>query len=222
MRCSRLGKLEVGGLTAMQPAINLVCTRCTDGNHSGLQRWYNDHAQLLMASPQLQGGELFRLKETTERIDYLCLYHFASLADFPAFDSGQVMSQVRELSNAAPGRSSIDIVKRTQYERVLHRRWMARDESNVQASLFQLPSALLPDTVRWLNDVVYALHEAGSVQSLQAYTAQAGECSELFVLLHTDQAVPVAWHEASSAYVKRPELNLLWQSQAQRIAQWLR
>ncbi|MBS7807414.1 hypothetical protein [Variovorax sp. PCZ-1] len=206
----------------MPPAINLVCTRCTDGNHAALQRWYNDHAQLLMASEALRSAELYQLESTTAAIDYFCLYHFDQLDAFEAFDSGDVMSHVRELSQAAPGRSSIDIVKRTQYERVLHRRWNAEQGISVQASLLSLESASLHEATRWLNDVLYGLHLQQPLQSAQVYAMQQGKHSELFVLLETSRRLPTDWHAQESIYAARADLRCIWQMQARRIAAWLK
>lgn len=209
----------------MLSAINLVCTRCTDGNHAALQRWYNDHAQLLMASPQLQGAELFKLQSTTASMDYFCLYHFEELGDFSAFDTGSVMSDVRELSNAAPGRSSIEIVKRTQYERVLHRRWApCTGMGHVQASLLSMPHQSMQEMLRWFNDVLYGLQLHHGLCSAQVYLAKSEQQLEIFVLLHTEPGVllPADWHTVQSEYAQRPELTLLWQEQAKRIGQWHR
>lgn len=209
----------------MPTAINLVCTRCTDANPAALQRWYNDHAQLLMVSHQLQRVELFRFDQTTASINYFCLYHFAQLADFSAFDCGDVMSQVRDLSNAAPGRSSVEMVKRTQYERLIHRVWLAQAHgARMQASLFTLPSDHLPTTTRWLNDVLYALHLAHPLHTAQVYaTSEAGQ-TELFVLLQSASSHPLPsdWHTLKSSYATRPSIQLHWQALSERVAQWLR
>ncbi len=256
-------------LRNMHAVINLVCTRCTDDNHMALQRWYNDHVQLLMVSSELRAAALLRLDQTTASINYLCLYQFADLAEFDAFDSGDVMRQVRDLSNAALGRSSVEIIKRTQYKRVLHRRWPARRCGSVQASLFVLSSddlgenglakkslaekslaeKSLAEAVRWLNDVLYALHLAQPLQSAEIYAAQAGEKTELFVLLQSadsmstgseparsepassepaksqlasSQSIAGDWHTMESPYAARPSLQLQWQAQGERVAQWLR
>lgn len=209
----------------MPPAINLVGTRCTDQNHAALQRWYNDHAQLLMASPQLQSAELFRLQHSTASMDYLCLYHFAAISEFPAFDSGDVMANVRELSNIAPGRSSIEIVKRTQYERMLNRRWSMEQGGHIQASLLALREGGMQEVVRWLNDVLYTLHLQIPLQSAQVYAAKMGntpERTELFVMLQSEQALPTDWHAWNSAYSARANTQAIWQTQAERIGQWLK
>jgi hypothetical protein len=175
-----------------------------------------------MASPQLQSSELFKLASSTASIDYFCLYHFDRLSDFPAFDSGDVMSQVRELSNAALGRSSIEIVKRTQYERVLHRRWGSGEGASIQASLLTLCEGSSQEAVRWLNDVLYELHLQKPLQSAQVYAARVAEQTELFVMLQSEQPVATDWHAWNSAYSSRANIQPIWQTQAERIGQWLK
>lgn len=215
----------------MPQAINLVFTRCTDSNHAAVQRWYNDHAQLLMASQELQHAELFRFEQSPVQMDYFCLYHFAQLSAFAAFDRGKVMAQVRDMSNAAPGRSSIEIVQRTQYERILHRNWPAQaseagrgQQAHFQASLFCLPSAGRAETTRWLNDVFYPLHLNQGLQSAQVYARDASDRLEIFVLLQSlhAQALPLDWPMQESTYAARPSVQLLWQSLAQPVAAWRR
>lgn len=215
----------------MPQAINLVFTRCTDGNHAALQRWYNDHAQLLMASQQLQSAELFRSAHETTQIDYFCFYHFEALENFSAFDTGDVMAQVRDLSHAAPGRRSIEVVKRTQYERVLHRKWAHELEghggeiqASFQASLLTLSRGGMFENIRWLNDTLYALHLKYTLRCAEVYASEAGDQAELFVLLQSAQAdpLPLDWHMLESDYAQRPNIHLLWQAQADRIGAWLR
>jgi ATP-dependent helicase/nuclease subunit A len=41
-------------LAAMPTLINLVATRCLDGDHAMMFRWYNDHVHLLMGCDALQ------------------------------------------------------------------------------------------------------------------------------------------------------------------------
>lgn len=207
----------------MLQAINLVCTRRTDHDPALLERWYNDHAQLLMASPELQSAELFRFNSTTEGMDYFCLYHFAALERFAAFDSGEVMAKVRELSNTAPGRSSIEIVRRTQFERLLHRQWLAGEGGAAQVSLFTLQSYALSEATRWLNDVLYALHLKHLLRSAHVYATRTNT-PELFVLLQAGgpDLLPLNWHTWESPYASRPNMRPIWQAQAERIAQWLR
>lgn len=214
-------------------AINLVSTRCTDGDHAALQSWYNDHAQLLMASPELESAELFRLTKTTAAIDYFCLYHFKKLGDFSSFDSSAVMGQARDLSQAAAGRESIEIVKRVQYERLLYRRWAAGDSSFVQASLLRIQGSLrgnlhgdlhdsLPHATRWLNGVIYQMQANNPLQLAQVYAVDAGDGIELFAVLQSPKPLPQNWHASDSPYAPRPSIELQWQARAERVAQWLR
>ena len=76
----------------MHTFVNLVATRCKTGDHAALFRWYNDHIHILMQFDGLQRAALFRRAAVAAAGDgarapeYLCLYDFASQADFMAFD----------------------------------------------------------------------------------------------------------------------------------------
>lgn len=211
------------------PAINLVCTCCTDGDRESLERWYNDHAQLLMASPQLLRAQLFRVEQaeaTSPSLpapDYFCLYHFSELADFAAFDSGLVMDRVRELSNAAAGRQSIEIVKRTQFVRVLHRQFASPSQAaSVHAMLFTAPQQSAEALVRWLNDALYAASTRQALSHAQAYLAENAQGLELLLLSNGEQALPADWHLSPSPYAQRPDLLPVWRLAATPISHWLR
>lgn len=212
-----------------RPGINLVCTRCTDGDRASLERWYNDHAQLLMASPQLLQAQLFRVG-SAEAVapsspvpDYFCLYHFSRIADFAAFDSGAVMDKVRELSNAASGRQSIEIVKRTQYVRLLNRQFAAPAQPvGTQALLFTAAQQSRESLARWLNDALYAASKRQSLSIAQAYLAETAQGSELLILVASEQALPVDWHLSHSPYAERPELVPVWRLGATPIGSWQR
>lgn len=208
----------------MLPAINLVCTRCTDANTGALERWYNDHAQLLMASHALQSAELFKMISTAESIDYFCLYRFGQLSDFAAFDTGEVMAKVRDLSNAAPGRSSIEIVKRTQYERMLHRQWPSSEDqdSRFTACLLAIKPSQLDRVLRWLNDVLYGMQISHGLSAAQVYAAPVDGSMELFVVLQSSWELPEQWYGATSDFAPCPDIQLLWQEQALPLAKWLR
>lgn len=212
-----------------QLAINWVCTRCTNGDHDGLTRWYNDHAQLLLASPQLLRAQLYRVTRADARIakptapDYFCLYHFARLDDFAAFDSGAVMNRVRTLSNAAPGRASVDIVKRTQYVSLLNRQFEhSAPTAGVEAVLLTSATQDPAELVRWLNDVLYELSRRQQMASAQAYWSQQAQGGELLLILSMNHSPAADWYLASSPFAKGPSLDPVWALSAQPLAAWLR
>ena len=211
------------------PAINLVCTRCTDGDRRALERWYNDHAQLLMASPQLAQARLFRVEHVEAASpslptpDYFCLYYFSKIADFAAFDSGPVMDRVRELSNAAQGRQSIEIVKRKQFVRVLHRQFGSPSQAvSVQAMLFTVPQQSIEPLVRWLNDALYTASTQQALSGAQAYLAETAQGLELLLLVTSERALPPNWHLSHSPYAERPTLQPVWRLGAALMFDWLR
>lgn len=157
------------------PTINLVCTRCTDGNHIALQRWYADHVHLLLAAPELQQAQLFRCTQplTGQPPDYICMYAFASVEAFEAFEHGQPKQQATELTNTAAGRSSIEIVQRAQYARKLHRQWPAPSSPGSPnwglVACLQSASSWTLATERWLADQLQALRACTPLIAAQAY-----------------------------------------------------
>ncbi len=157
------------------PTINLVCTRSLDGNHIALQRWYADHVHLLLATPELQQAQLFRCTQPLagQPPDYFCMYAFASVEAFEAFEHGKPKQQATELTHAAIGRSSIEIVQRTQYVRKLHRQWPApsspSDPTWRLAVCLQSASSWTLATERWLADQLQALRACTPLIAAQVY-----------------------------------------------------
>lgn len=216
------------------PTINLVCTRCLDGNHIALQRWYADHVHLLLAAPELQQAQLFRVAQPLagKPPDYFCMYEFASLAAFDAFEHGQPKARATELTNAAAGRSSIEIVQRTQYVRWLHGQWPA--PSHEQGTTWRLAACLQSDAAwaldaqRWLADHLQALRSCAPLIGAQAYSGQAqaqqcfialdfagGDAQAIWPMLQTLLAQPALYGQA-------PTVQTLWAASAAPVQAWLR
>lgn len=168
--------------------MNLVCTRCTDGQHLALQRWYGDHVHLLLAAPELQQAQLFRISQPLagQPPDYFCMYEFASMAAFEAFEQGQPKAQATLLTNAAAGRGSVEIVQRTQYTRWLHRTWPAPSESSGEPwRLVVCISSSAEWTLgaqRWLADQLQALRGCAPLLRAQAFVQQ-DQASQAFLSL---------------------------------------
>ncbi len=218
---------------AMHPVINCVNTRCTEGNHALLQSWYADHVHLLLASPQLMGAQLHRcvLALHGQPPDYACAYEFSSWADFEQFESGVEKAQATQLTNAAAGRSAIEIVQRVQYARVMNRRFGAAPAAAPQGLLIQLemPSAQPQASARWL---AHTLQEARS--ALPLHSAQVlmgiqeshlwqlhlsmgpGDPSQAWALLETLLQQPARYGHA-------PEnRKVRWVAATVPVMQWLR
>jgi hypothetical protein len=216
----------------MQPTINLVSTRCTDGNHLALQRWYADHVHLLLAAPELQRVQLFRCGQPLAGLppDYFCVYEFANRDAFQAFEHGQPKAQAAQLTNAAAGRSSIEIVQRTQYLRWLHRQWPSHQQSEPWrlAICLQSEGAWTLDAQRWLADQLQALRACAPLlraqgfvqhdQAVQAHIALdfAGDQAEnVWPLLQELFALP-------GLYGQTQTLQINWAASASPVQAWLR
>jgi hypothetical protein len=216
------------------PTINLVCTRCLDGNHIALQRWYADHVHLLLAAPELQQAQLFRFAQPLagQPPDYFCMYEFASMAAFEAFEHGAPKAQATALTNAAAGRSSIEIVQRTQYARWLHRSWPApAHEWGATwrlAACLQSDAAWSLDAQRWMADQLQALRSCAPLIAAQAYSGYgqaeqcfialdfaAGEAQAIWLMLQALLAQPALYGQA-------PAVQTLWAASASPVQAWLR
>ncbi|NJS35546.1 MAG: hypothetical protein HC765_02470 [Brachymonas sp.] len=168
---------------------NLVSTRCRDGNHKALQHWYSDHLQLLLTSPHLESAHLLRCDTALQgdAPDYLCIYEFASSMAFDQFEQGAEKARATELTNAAAGRSSIDITQREQFVRLLSCSWGADSSAPKQRLLLQLN---LPQSsgdslaaLRWFNA---QLHQARSTMPLFGASLYAGQSKPDLWLAHLE------------------------------------
>ncbi len=225
-----------------QPAVNLVCTRATDGNHIALRRWYADHVHLLLAAPELRQATLYRCNEPLagQPPDYFCIYEFASYDDFLGFEHGQPKARATELTNAATGRSSIEIVQRTQYLRWLHRQWPvpAKERGSQHSSQYGLPWHLAVclsseagwtlDAQRWLADHLQALQSCSPLISAQAFCG-ANEKNQAFIKLEfAGGEAKVIWPllqdqlSQSALYGQLPQLETVWAARAAVLQEWLR
>ncbi len=201
----------------MNPAINLVCTRCVDGDHAALQRWYNDHLHLLLRAPELRLATLYRrVGEAAGAPDYFCVYDFDSRAAFLAFEHGEAMAESRVATQAARGWGSIEIVQRTQYQRWLRRQWAAPQVPAGQAPVFLAASltaepaaGALPQReqlVRWMNDRLHTTAPGWPLRAASMYLGAEGR--EVFVLLECaaapadegDGGLARLWTEGDAAY----------------------
>ncbi len=216
------------------PTINLVCTRCTDGNHIALRRWYADHVHLLLSAPELRHAALHHCREPLagQPPDYFCIYEFASHDDFLAFEHGQPKAKATELTNAATGRSSIEIVQRTQYTRWLHRQWPA--PSNQQARAWRLAACIdneagwTLDAQRWLADHLQALQSCTPLIAAQVYSERGRENQAFMMLDFAGRDASSIWlliqdQWAQQALYGGPQqLQTQWAASAEQLQAWLR
>ena len=116
---SRLHKL-----TPMTTFVNLVATRCKNGNHATLFRWHNDHVHILMGFDGLRRASLYRQAVEPKAgnagaaPEYICLYDFARQPDFMAFEGSDARTQARQILLGGWGKEGIEITQRTQFWRL--------------------------------------------------------------------------------------------------------
>ena len=229
-------KKTVNDLTRARelPAINLVGTRCTNGNHLALRRWYGDHVHLLLAAPELQEAQLHRCTQIFQGAapDYFCIYSFANHDDFLAFEHGQPKAQATQLTNAAEGRSSIEIVQRTQYQRWLHRHWPA--PSGKQSSIWRLAvciqteAAWSLDAQRGLADQLQALQSCSPMVCTQVYS-NLGVAHQAFIALDFSGGDAASVWPLLQHFLGQPAMygqpmyvQIDWAARAELVQAWLR
>jgi len=212
--------------------INLVATRCIDGDHAMLFRWYNDHVHLLMGCETLQAATLYRRngESASGAPEYLCLYEFASHAGFLEFEGSDARSRAQAVVRDGWGRTGIEIIQRTQFER-LGRFAGAATDSVYQVAILSLGPAPASDIARWMNDRVHA--SGGDAPGERAWhrawgandaggdalvLAQAGEAPAGGAAFDAGQG-----GRADLDFGTRPVmLRLRWQAAYRRLRRWER
>jgi hypothetical protein len=216
------------------PTINFVGTRCTDGNHLALERWYADHVHLLLMAPELQQAELFSCQQglVGKPPDYFCIYEFASHDDFLQFEHGQPKTHATELTNAAAGRSSIEIVQRSQYVRWLHRQWPASSHQPSQtwrlAVCLQAEAEWNLEAQRWLADQLQSMGASFELKQAQIFAQHGQPHIALMLLDFSGHEATKVWSELShllaqpSRYGAAQSLQIQWATSARSVQAWLR
>jgi hypothetical protein len=223
------------------PVINLVCTRATQGDFMALQRWYSDHVLLLMAAPELAQASLYRCTASLQGAapDYACVYEFADHAAFLRYEHGEPKAAAAVLTDAAPGRSSIEIVQRTQYARFLNQRWSRPELGALRSELglcLQIADAPQLSVQRWLADALHQLHACSPLLAAQCYVGcDVDRALGDQVWLKVDSAsasVQAVWqalqwmlleNKQESGYGQRPDhCSILWAAQLQPLSRWNR
>jgi hypothetical protein len=128
--------------------VNIVGTRCTEGDHRAAQAWYADHVHQLFAFEGLLAARLVQRVDglnppgadgaNAAAPEYLCSYDFASEASFQAFESSGVRAAAAADRERGWGRVGIEITQR--------RAWLRRyqREGAAPATLWQVQCAALP------------------------------------------------------------------------------
>lgn len=164
----------------MNTFVNLVATRCKNGDHATLFRWYNDHIHILMQFNGLQRAALYRRAaepragDTAAAPEYICLYDFASQADFMAFESSDARTQAREILLGGWGKDGIEITQRTQFWRLGSR--MTHNPAAAGEGLWHVQSLRLgagptAGVARWLGDTLHRTLHAKAIGHLAWHRA---------------------------------------------------
>ena len=216
----------------MPTLINLVATRCLDGDHAMLYRWYNDHVHLLMGCETLREATLYRRSSPGPDggAEYLCLYAFGSHADFLVFETSEARARAQAVVRAGWAGTGIGIVQRTQYLRLGRSADDASGDDYRFAGL-SLGAAPLQETARWLNDRMHGTWGSapGERAWLRAWGADdAG--GDALVLGQAGDTGAVgkridAWPgEAADPAFGMPPASVVvrWQADYRRLRHWAR
>ena len=164
----------------MNTFVNLVATRCKTGDHAALFRWYNDHVHILMQFDGLQRAALYRRASLPAASDgaaapeYICLYDFASLADFMAFEACDARQQARRILLAGWGKDGIEITQRMQFWRLgvrMTQNAVAAGDGLWHVQSLRLGAGPVAGVARWLNDSLHRALDAQAVGHLAWHRA---------------------------------------------------
>jgi hypothetical protein len=164
----------------MNTFVNLVATRCKNGDHATLFRWYNDHVHILMGFDGLQRAALYRRAaeasagDSTAAPEYFCVYDFASQADFMAFEAGDARAQARQILLGGWGKDGIEITQRTQFWRLGARTTsseVAAGDGLWQVQSLRLGAGPAAGVARWLGDALHRALEGHAVGHLAWHRA---------------------------------------------------
>ena len=216
----------------MPTLINLVATRCLDGDHAMMFRWYNDHVHLLMGCDALQEATLYRRSSAEQEggAQYLCLYRFGSHADFMAFETSDARARAQAVVRAGWANTGLSILQRTQY-RLLGRSSAQATDGDYRFAGLALGAGPAPGAARWLHDRMHAAWGSapGERAWMQAWGAddaggdvlvlgQAGDTRAVAKAISAwpDEAVDPAFGERPGA------VEVRWQADYGRLRHWTR
>lgn len=212
--------------------INLVATRCVDGDHAMLFRWYNDHVHLLMGCEALREATLYRHKAAVAGTgpQYLCLYTFDSHADFMQFETSEARARAQAVVRSGWASTGIQILQRTQFQRLGRIAGPVASDDHC-CTLLGLGPGPRDGVARWLNDRVHAAWCDAPGPWAWHRTWDAGDAGgEALVMgpgVDADAAGRAmgAWREgpADPAFGVAPAtLDVRWQADYTRLRHWSR
>lgn len=184
---------------ALPRCVNVVGTRCVDGEHAALQRWYADHVHQLMAFDGLLGARLWRCARPLhgQAPAWLCGYDFVSAEAFADYEGSAAKAAAAADRERGWGRDGITIVFRQAFTRLYQRHADDAPAAALQVSCWAQEPDLrrLADTAAPAFEALIA-HGAGPARAL---------------LLRATAADPTADPTA-----------LVWQGRYEPVLQWQR
>jgi quinol monooxygenase YgiN len=189
--------------------VNLVGTRAVRGKHDALLRWYADHVHQLMAFPGLLGAALHRRSGAHDTApEYLCLYDFADREAFDTYERGEVHAAAARDRAAGWGRDGIEIVLRTQFERLY---WSEAAAAGTRATVHALRAA--PQQERAL--AALAVERAAASHALLRAAAPTTAVADYVLIEHTS--------EHTSAHAAPLDgFDSVWLAPYERVRRWWR
>lgn len=210
--------------------LNLVFSRSCDGDHTALQRWYNDHIGILWQCDSLQRATLYRREaDVAHEADYICCYAFPDEAGFLHYEHGDAREAARLVIVNGWGKDGIAITARRQFRRVWSQSRRSQPAPLQTVLALHLGAGPWPEVSRWLLDRLHGLLASGQVSSATLMRApDASDAGgELLLWLGSDQ--PLAdvhgWLEQAQPGVwGQPPASVerLWAWRGRQVSDWVR
>jgi hypothetical protein len=210
--------------------LNLVFSRSCDGDHTALQRWYNDHIGILWQCDSLQRATLYqREADVAHEADYICCYAFPDEAGFLHYEHGDAREAARLVIVNGWGKDGIAITARRQFRRVWSQSRRAQPAPLQTVLALRLGAGPWSEVSRWLLDRLHGLLASGQVSSATLMRApDASDAGgELLLWLGSDQALDDAhdWLEQAQPGVwGQPPASVerLWAWRGRQVSDWVR
>jgi hypothetical protein len=210
--------------------LNLVFSRSCDGDHTALQRWYNDHIGILWQCDSLQRATLYRREaDVAHEADYICCYAFPDEAGFLHYEHGDAREAARLVIVNGWGKDGIAITARRQFRRVWSQSRRAQPAPLQTVLALRLGAGPWSEVSRWLLDRLHGLLASGQVSSATLMRApDASDAGgELLLWLGSDQALDDAhdWLEQAQPGVwGQPPASVerLWAWRGRQVSDWVR
>jgi hypothetical protein len=217
----------------MPRTVNIVGTRCTDGDHRAAQAWYADHVHQLFAFEGLLAARLVQRLAPENPLaagatnpaapEYLCSYDFADEASLQAYESSSVRAAAAADRALGWGRQGIEITHRRAWQRRYQRQGAA------PATAWQVHCAALPAAAPTKAAAQTAPHAPAS-DPLRAWVAGHAGALEVYEALGPDPSgvlepsrAVMWWSECTAVdSAAHPGLWPHWQGSYRLVWRWRR